>query len=89
MNYKLIGRFLSQIVVLEGLFLLPALCIGLYLGETAAVRGILLTLLVMAITAGLLALLCRGPGKLFGARECMVCVSISWLVLTRTYTTTH
>ena len=81
MNYKLIGRFLSQIVVLEGLFLLPALCIGLYLGETAAVRGILLTLLVMAITAGLLALLCRGPGKLFGAREGMVCVSISWLVL--------
>ena len=39
MNYKMMGRFLAQILFLEGLFLLPPLLISLYLGETAAVTG--------------------------------------------------
>ena len=49
MNYKMIGRFLSQIVMLEAVFLLPALGISLYRGEDAAVRGFLCALVVMVL----------------------------------------
>ena len=81
MNYKMIGRLLSQIVAVEAIFMLPALCISLYYGENAAVKGFLYTLGVMLLVAGVFHLLCRGGEKLFGAKEGFVCVSISWIVL--------
>ena len=81
MNYKMIGRFLAQIVMLEAVFLLPALAISIYCGEAGARTGFLLALAVMATVAALLFALCRGGGKLFGAREGLVCVSIGWIVL--------
>ena len=81
MNFKMIGRFLSQIIAIEAVFMLPAIGICLYKGETSALRGFLIALAIMLATAGLLFLLCRRAGKLFGAREGLVCVSFSWLVL--------
>ncbi len=84
MNYKMMGRFIGQILAVEGVFLLPALAIALYQGESAACRGFLMTLGVIAVLAGLLWGLCRRAGRLFGAREGLVCVSISWIVLSLT-----
>ena len=81
MNYKMMGRFIAQIVTIEMVFLLPALCISLGYGETAAVNGFLLTLAVMAVFSGVLYALCRKAGKLFGAKEGLVCVSLSWIVM--------
>ena len=81
MNFKMIGRFLAQIVAVEAAFLLPALGISLYCGEWGAVKGFLLTLGIMAVVAVVLFAACRDAGKIFGAREGMVCVSISWIVL--------
>ena len=81
MNYKMIGGFLAQIVAVEAVFLLPALGISLYCGESAAVRGFLYTLAVMVLAAAVLFLFCRKAGKIFGAKEGLVCVSISWIVL--------
>ena len=81
MNFKMIGRFMSQIIAIEAVFLLPALFISLGHGEQAAVRAFLYTLGVMLVAAGLLYTICRKAGKLFGAREGMVCVGFSWIVL--------
>ena len=81
MNFKMTGRFLAQIIGIEAVFLLPALFISLGYGEAAAVKGFLYTLAIMAALAGLLFALCRGAGKLFGAREGLVCVGFSWIVL--------
>lgn len=81
MNYKMMGRFLSQILSIEGIFMIPALCISLYCGETAAFRGFLATLLLIAGTVIVLSLLCRGAPSAFHAREGLVCVGISWIVL--------
>ena len=81
MNVKMMGKFISQIVAIEAVFMLPALCISLYLGETAAVRGFLYALALMIVLAGILYLCCRKAGRLFGAREGLVCVAISWIVL--------
>ena len=81
MNVKMMGRFISQIIAIEAVFMIPALVISLFCGETAAVHGFLLTLGIMTLVAGLLYLLCRRAGKLFGAREGLVCVGFSWIVL--------
>lgn len=81
MNYKMMGRFTAQILFIEGLFMLPALIISFFLGETAAVHGFLITLAIAAALAGLLFLLCKGAKSAFYATEGMVCVAFSWFVL--------
>ncbi len=81
MNYKMIGRFMAQILSIEGVFMIPALGISLYCSDMAAVRGFLWALgIILVLSAGLF-LLCRGAPSAFFAREGMVCVGISWVVL--------
>ena len=81
MNYKMMGRFIAQILIIEGLFMLPALFISLYLGETAAIRGFLITLAIGFSLGGVLLLLCKGAKSAFYATDGMVCVAFSWIVL--------
>ncbi len=81
MNYKMMGRFLSQIVAIEGVFLLPALMISISCGEWHVVRAFCITLTVMLVLGAALYLLCRKAGSIFGAREGLACVGISWIVL--------
>ncbi len=81
MNYKMMGRFIAQIIALECLFMLPALGISLFYGETGAVGGFLWALGIMLAVAGVMFLLCRKAGRLFGVREGMVCVGLSWVAL--------
>ncbi len=81
MNYKMMGRFIAQIVILELALMVPALLISLGYGETGAVMAFLQTMALMALGAGLLYGLCRGAQQRFGAREGMVCVGLSWIVL--------
>ena len=81
MNYKMMGRFLAQILFLEGLFMIPALLISLACGDTGVVRSFLYT---MALIAGMCALLfpiCKGAPSAFYATEGMICVALSWIVL--------
>ena len=81
MNFKMMGRFLSQIIGIEAAFMLPALFISMGYGEQNAVLGFLYTLGIMIFVGGILFLLCRKAERLFGAREGLVCVSFSWIVL--------
>ena len=75
------GRFIGQIVALEAVFMIPALIIAAASGETAAMKGFLITMAAMLVLGGLLFLFCRNAGRLFGAREGFVCVGLSWVVL--------
>ena len=81
MNVKMMGKFLSQIIAIEAVFMIPAMVISLCYGETAAVNGFLFALVIMIVAAGLLYLSCRKAGRLFGAREGLVCVGFSWIAL--------
>ena len=81
MNYKMMGRLMAQIFSIVTLFMLPALCISLYHGETAAVRGFLWTLALMVVLVGILFLICRKAPDGFYAREGMLCVGLSWVFL--------
>ena len=81
MNYRIIGRFLAQILTIEAVFMLPALGISLGYGEWAAVRAFLFTILIITAVALTLFLICRKAPNALDAREGMICVGISWIVL--------
>ena len=81
MNVKMIGRFLSQIIAIEAFFMLPALGISFFSGETSATLGFVYTIAICVVLAGTMYLICRKAGRLFAAREGFVCVSFSWVML--------
>ena len=81
MNFKMMGRFIAQILSIEGIFMLPALAISLFCREAAAAWGFSYTLLVIVGLALVLNLICRGAPSAFYAKEGMVCVGGSWIVL--------
>ena len=81
MNYKMMGRFIAQILAIGAVFMLPALGVSLYYGESGAVRAFLLTLAIFAVVIAALMLTCRRAPSAFYAREGLVCVGVSWIVL--------
>ena len=81
MNYKMMGRFISQILFIEAFFMIPALCISLGYGEDHAVQAFGITIAITAAISLALYLLCKGAPSAFQAREGLVCVSVSWIIL--------
>ena len=81
MNYKMMGRFIAQILGIEVIFMIPALCISIYCRESAALRGFSWSMVIIALLALGLYALCRKGKKRFYAREGMVCVGLSWIVM--------
>lgn len=81
MNYKIVGRFMAQILIVEGVFMLPALAISLFTGEGNAVWGFIWSLVMIFAAAGLLLLGCRKAKSVFYAKEGFACVGLCWIVL--------
>ena len=81
MNYKMMGRFTAQMLLIEGIFLIPALLISLFLGESAAAYGFAVTLGLIALVGGPMYFFCRDAKSAFYAADGMVCVAVSWFVL--------
>ena len=81
MNYKMMGRFLSQILFLEGALMVPALGISLYCGDSPAAKGFLIAIAVAIVLSVLLYRICRGAPSAFYAKEGFICVAASWIVL--------
>ncbi len=81
MNFKMMGRFIGQIIAIEAAFMLPALAISAFYGETAAVTGFLYTLAIMVLLGGIMLMSCRKAGTIFGVQEGLVCVGFGWVAL--------
>ncbi len=81
MNYRMMGRFFALILAVEGVFMLPALGISLADGTAHVTRAFLVTLALIALTAGVLALLSRHAARGFFAKEGLFCVGISWILM--------
>ena len=81
MNFKMMGRFIAQIITIEAAFMLPALGISLFFGEWDAAIGFGYTIAVILVLAAVLFPLCRKAGRVFGAREGLACVSLGWVSL--------
>ena len=77
----MMGRFLALTLSVEALFMLPAMLISLFCMETSATLSFLAAITLLALTAGVMYLLCKGAPTAFGAKEGLVCVSISWIVM--------
>lgn len=81
MNYRMMGKFISRILMVEAVFMLPALLISVYHQEKKTIFGFLTGMVITLGTALLLYLLCRKARKGFYAREGLVCVGASWIVM--------
>ncbi|MCD7862136.1 MAG: TrkH family potassium uptake protein [Lachnospiraceae bacterium] len=81
MNYKMIGKFIGQILALEALFMVPAMLIGVYFGEARAVWSFAVTIVLTFLTGMGLYLSGRGSRSVFRAKEGLVCVGLSWIVM--------
>ena len=84
MNYRLMGRFIAQILLLEGLFMLPAMFISLAYRESTAAKAFVLTIVLLLVISVLLRFFCRGAKSNFYATDGMVCVAMSWIILSLT-----
>ena len=81
MNYKMTGRFIAQIITIEAVFMLPALGISLYCREWNALWGFVWSIAIIGAVAAVLFALCRKARTVFGARDGMASVGLSWIVL--------
>ena len=81
MNYKMMGRFIGNILMVEAVFMVPAMLISLWEREYASVRAFMWTLAAIILVVGLLKWLCRGSKNKFYAKEGLACVGICWIVM--------
>ncbi len=81
MNYKIVGRFIAQILLIEAVFMIPAAIISACYGEWASVKSFLATMALIALAWGILMLLCRKAPKALTAKGGLICVGLSWIVL--------
>ena len=81
MNYRMMGRFLAQILAIEGVLMIPAMAISLFDGDGMAVRGFLCSILLAVMIATVLWRTCREAPSAFYAKEGMVCVGVCWIGL--------
>ena len=81
MNFKMMGRFVGKILLVEAVFMVPAMLISLWEQEYTAVRAFLWSLAAVMAAAGFLLLLCRGSRNQFYAKEGLACVGICWIVM--------
>ena len=80
MNYRMILNIIGKIVCVEAAFMLPALGISLYLGESSAVLGFALSAAIM-LAAALPALFLKPRRKYMFARDGFVTVGLTWLLV--------
>lgn len=81
MNYKMIGSFLSKILALEAVFMIPALLLCLVDGEYSIVMDFLCSIGVTAAFSFIFWITCHKYRKEFFIRESMICVGSGWIVM--------
>ena len=81
MNYKIIGKIISQILAIEAVLMLPAVVISVCDGEMNAAKAFLVTMGITFVFSGIFALFSRNAKKGFYAREGLICVGLGWVFL--------
>ena len=81
MNYKTIGKILGQILAIEAVFMLPAMLLCFIDGNVSSAIAFINSIIIILAVSGLLILICRKAQKGFYAKEGLVCVGISWIIM--------
>lgn len=81
MNYKMMGKFMGKIIIVEAIFMIPSVLIGLWDRDFTAVGAFLATIGINLAIALLLHFFCKNSKDIFFAKEGMACVGLSWLLM--------
>ena len=81
MNYKMMGKFIGRILIVEAVFMVPAMLISLWEKEFASVIAFMWSLGALLVAAGALLWLGRGSQKKFYAKGGLACVGLSWIAM--------
>lgn len=81
MNYKMISKIISFLLLLECGLMVPSICISLYGNDLEVTIAFLKTIIIIAIVAGILWLYGRNAESKFYAREGLVTTGVSWIVM--------
>ncbi len=81
MNYKMMGRFLAMITLLDAIFMVPSLVIAVVEEDARAMFGFGWTILLTSVASGVVLLLCRKARVRFYAREGMISVGLGWIIM--------
>ena len=81
MNYKMMGKFIGLLLMVESIFMMPALIISLCMKEYSSIMGFTVTIVLLWGLGVTLRLLCRKARKSFFAKEGLVCVGMGWLFM--------
>ena len=81
MNYKMVGRFMSLVVITEAVFMLPAWVISMINGEDVAATAFAMSIIGSIIAGMVVLFLCRKVEIRFYAREGLVSAGLGWLIM--------
>ena len=81
MNFKMIGRIISFILLVEAVFMIPGLLMCAFGAQTASAVGFLVSIGIIIAAAGVLWLLSRNAPSGFYSRDGLVCVGLTWIVM--------
>lgn len=81
MNYKMIGKYISRILMIEAVLMVPALIIALATSDKKGVIGFVAGIGITLAVSFILMLLCRNEKKIMYAKDGMVCVGLSWIFM--------
>ncbi len=81
MNYKMIAKIISFILLIETAFMIPAILFGLYYHESHAVISIIKSQVIILIVAGILYYYSKDAKKGYYAREGFVTTGLAWIMM--------
>lgn len=81
MNYKMVGRFMSLVVITEAVFMLPAWIISIINGEDVAATAFAISIIGSIIAGMVVLFLCHKVEIRFYAREGLVSAGLGWLIM--------
>ena len=79
MNYRMIGRLISFILIVEAIFMLPAMILCFCDGAVSSAIAFIESISIILVAAVILHLVCVKADKRFYAREGLICVGLSWI----------
>lgn len=84
MNYRLMGKFIGKILIVEAVFMIPSMFLAIWDGEVEVVSAFALTMAIILVLSLTLMFFGRKSQYKFYAKEGLTCVGLSWIVISLT-----
>lgn len=81
MNYKIIIKYVSNIIFMEAFLMIPAILVSLIYGEYAAAKAFAISIAIILLVYGITWKLVKNAQPVFYAREGLICVGLCWIFL--------